>query len=141
MDARVSASLGARRFALLLLVLFAATALLLAALGTYGVVGYRVGQRTKEIGTRMALGAQPGDVLHMIMRETLTLAGLGLGLGAAGAFLLTPSVAAMLYDVVPADLLSFIAASTFLLGAALTGGYLPARRAARVDPLLALRQE
>ena len=77
----------------------------------------------------------------MIMRETLTLAGLGLGLGAAGAFLLTRSVAAMLYDVVPADPLSFTAASTFLLGAALAGGYLPARRAARVDPLLALRQE
>ena len=141
MEARISASFGARRFAVLLLVLFAATALLLAALGTYGVVGYRVGQRTKEIGTRMALGAQPGDVLRMIMRETLTLAALGLGLGAAGGFLLSRSVAAMLYDVVPADPLSFTAASACLLGAASAAGYVPARRAARVDPLRALRHE
>ena len=141
MEARVSASLGARRFAVRLLALFAAAALFLATLGIYGVVGYRVGQRTREIGIRMALGAQPGDVLRMIMRETLALAGSGLGLGAAATLLLSGSVAAMLYDVVPTDPLSYAMACVCLLGAALAGGYLPARRAARVDPLLALRHE
>lgn len=141
MEARISDSLGARRFVVLLLTFFAATALFLAALATYSIVSYRVGQRTKEIGIRMALGARSGAVLRMILRETLALAGLGLGLGAAGAFLLTRSIAAMLYDVAPTDPLSFIASSTFLLTAALAAGYLPARRAARVDPLLALRQE
>ena len=141
MEARVSASLGARRFALLLLAFFATTALFLAALGVYGVVGYRVGQRTREIGIRMALGAQPGAVLRMIMRGTVVLAGSGLALGAGGSFLLTRSVAAMLYDVVPTDPLSYGAACACLLGAALAAGYLPARRAARMDPLLALRHD
>ena len=141
MEARVSASLGARRFAVLLLASFATTALFLATLGIYGVFGYSVGQRTREIGIRMALGGQPSDVLGMIMRETLAFVGAGLGLGIVGAFLLTRFVAAMLYDVVPTDLLSYTIACACLLGVALAAGYVPARRAARVDPLLALRHE
>jgi putative ABC transport system permease protein len=137
----VSTSIADRRFNLLLLGAFAVTALLLAIMGIYGVTAYSVAQRTQEIGVRMALGAQPGNIFRMIMLEGLLLASLGVGIGLAGAFWLTRLIGSMLYGIPAHDPVTFVAAALLLALMALAACYFPARRATKVDPMIALRYE
>ncbi len=141
MDQLLSNSLAQQRFTTLLLGTFAALALLLAAVGIYGVMSYGVARRTQEIGIRMALGAQPGDVSRLIVRQGLTLALAGAVIGLAGALVVSRSIGSLLFEVKPTDPLTFIAVTILLLGTALAACYLPGRRAMRVDPVIALRYE
>ncbi len=141
MDQLVAQSVAQRRFGMFLLVSFAGVALLLAAIGIYGVISYSVAQRTQEIGVRMALGAQTVDVLKLIMKNGLVLASAGLAIGLAGAFLLTRLMARLLFEIRPTDALTFACVSVGLLLVAFLACYLPARRATKVDPLVALRYE
>ena len=121
--------------------LFGAIALVLASIGVYGVLSYSVSQRTQEIGVRVALGAERGDVLRLIVGQGLRLAAVGIVLGIAGAFGVTPAARSVLYNVTPTDPLSFSAVAVFLLLVAVTASYIPARRAMAVDPLIAMRNE
>ena len=141
MDDVAAASFAERRFNMLLLTLFAALALVLAAVGIYGVISYAVTQRTQEIGIRMALGAGRNDVLKLIIRNGLALTLLGIVIGIAGAFGLTRLMSTLLFGVTPTDKPTFIAVSAVLIVVALLACYLPARRATKVDPLVALRYE
>jgi putative ABC transport system permease protein len=134
-------SVAERRLAMILLAVFAGLAVLLAAIGTYGVLAYSVAQRTHEIGVRMALGAERWDVLRMVSKEGLALAGIGVAIGIAAALGLTALIASMLYDVRPTDPLTFVAVSALLVAVALVSSYIPARRASRVEPMKALRYE
>jgi putative ABC transport system permease protein len=127
------------RFTLVLLGAFSAIALILAAVGVYGVMSYVVSRRTHEIGVRIALGAAPTSVVKMVVREGMRVALTGAAIGVAGALLLTRSMSSFLYGVKPSDPLTFISVSLVLVGAALFATYLPARLAARTDPLRALR--
>ncbi len=129
------------RIMVILLSAFGLLALALAAIGLYGVMAYSVAARTREIGVRMALGAQTADVLKLFVRQgmALTLAGIGIGVGAA--FGLTPLIRELLFDVSPTDPLTFILITLLLTGVAMLASYLPARRAAKVDPMIALRRE
>jgi putative ABC transport system permease protein len=120
---------------------FAAIALVLAALGTYGVITYSVGQRTREIGIRMALGAQPGDVLTLVLRHGLRLAFAGVALGLAASFAVGRTMESLLFGVKAFDVLTWAAAALALVATALVACWLPARRAVRVDPTVALRAE
>lgn len=129
------------RFNAFLLTLFAGLALLLTAIGLYGVMAYSVVQRTQEIGIRIALGARTGDVLKMVLRHGLILAAIGLVIGLGIAFALTRLMSAMLYGVTATDPLTFAIIALLLSGVALLACYLPARRATQVDPLIALRSE
>ena len=126
---------------MLLLTGFAALALLLAAIGIYGVMSYVVGQRTQEIGIRMALGAQRAHVLRLILSRGVKMALLGAGIGLLAALALSRLIRELLYGISPADPLTFAAVALLLLFIALLACYLPARRAASVDPTLALRCE
>jgi putative ABC transport system permease protein len=137
----VSASLAQRRFALMLMLVFAAVALLLAAVGIYGVMAYTVAQRTQEIGIRVALGATPGSVLSMVVRQGMQLVGLGLAVGLAASLLLTRLVSSMLYGISATDVPTFAAIAAVLAAVALIAIIIPARRATRVDPMLALRAD
>jgi predicted permease len=137
----VMSSEAVRRYETLLASVFAAFAVLLAALGLYGVIAYSVSQRTQEIGVRVALGADQRDVLRMVMGQGLRLALLGVAIGIAGALGLMRLMSTLLYGVKPTDPLTFIAVSLILMGVALLASYIPARRAAKVDPLVALRYE
>ncbi len=141
MDQLVSNSVAQPRLNLSLLVAFATLALALAAVGVYGVMAYAVTQRTQEFGIRMALGASPADVLKQVFLEGGRLAALGLGLGLIAALALTRLMASMLYGVKPSDPLSLAVAAALLAVVALAACYIPARRATRVDPLVALRYE
>ncbi len=141
MDEIISESLAARRFSLILLGTFAATALLLATLGIYGVLSYLVGQRTHEIAIRMALGAQKGDVLRLIVGNGIVLTLAGVGIGLVGGLALTRFVSSLLYNVRPTDPLTFVAVTILLAVVALAASYIPARRATKVDPLAGLRYQ
>jgi putative ABC transport system permease protein len=134
-------SVGPRRTPMLLLSAFAGVALLLAMIGIYGVTAYHVTQRTQEIGIRMALGAQMADVVKLVLKGGMALALIGIGAGLAGAFLLTRLMTSLLFGVKPTDGATFVAVSLCLLVTALLACYLPARRATKVDPLVALRYE
>jgi putative ABC transport system permease protein len=134
-------SVAQRKVMLILLGLFAAAALVLAAVGIYGTVSYSVAQRTREIGIRMALGAEARDVRRMVLRQGITLALGGIGLGLLGSLALTRVLSAMLFGVRPTDPLTFMSVSVLLGAVALLASYGPARRATRVDPLVALRHE
>jgi putative ABC transport system permease protein len=140
MDDVVANSLGTRRVSMQLFAVFAGAALLLAAVGIYGVMAYSVTQRTQEIGIRMALGAQKSDVLGLVVRQGMTLTVIGVAVGLAGAFGLTRLIANLLFGVEATDPLTFVAIPLLLLFVALFACYLPARRAARLDPKIALAQ-
>lgn len=137
----LSDSVARRRFAVILLALFSAMALLLAALGIYGAIAYSVAQRYREIGIRMSLGAQPPDVLRMILREGLVLALQGIAAGLAGALIVTQLLSGLLFSVHPADPLTFTIVGLLLAATALLACFLPATRAMRTDPMVALRYE
>jgi ABC-type antimicrobial peptide transport system permease subunit len=141
MEQRLKDSLARRRFSMMLLGVFAASALILAAIGIYGVMSYWVNQRTHEIGLRMALGAQQSNILQLVIRQALVLVSFGIAIGLAGAFALTRVMSGLLFGVGATDRLTFVIISLFLGGMALLASYLPARRAAKVDPMVALRCE
>jgi putative ABC transport system permease protein len=141
MDHLISGSVSPRRFSSVLVAIFAGLALLLAAIGIYGVMSYTVSQRTQEIGVRMALGAQLASVRGMILGQTLKLTLLGVGLGLAGAFVVTRFLTSMLFGVGVYDPVTFVGVAALLVAVALVASYVPARRAMRVDPIVALRYE
>jgi putative ABC transport system permease protein len=141
MDEIIARSLADRRFALELLGAFAAVALLLAAVGVYGVMAYSFSQRTHEVGIRIALGAQQMDILRMALGEGLRIVVIGLASGLVGAAIVTRLFRSMLFDVAPADPITFFSVSAILAVVALFACYIPARRATRVDPLVAVREE
>lgn len=141
MSRNISESVGNERLRSVLLVVFAGIGFAIALVGVYGVISYSVARRVQEIGIRMALGAVPGDVLGMVIRQGLLPVVLGVGLGAAGAIGLTRLVASQLYGVKPTDPATFIGATVLVLVVALFACYVPARRAMRLDPLVALRHE
>ncbi len=137
----VDTSVSPRRFVVLLLGGFAAFALVLASLGIYALISYSVGQRTQEIGIRMALGASAGDVQTRILAQTLGLAAMGIVLGTAASWTMVQSAGSLLFGITPRDPVTFIGVIGVLTAVALLAGYLPARRASRIDPMVALRAE
>jgi putative ABC transport system permease protein len=136
-----AASTSGRRFNLVLFGIFAATATLLAIAGIYGVLAYSVARRTREMGVRMALGASPGNVMRLVLGQAAVTTGIGVLLGLVGSFILARFLESMLYEVGAADPLTFFAVAILLLAVALLAAYLPARRATKVDPNVALRYE
>jgi predicted permease len=141
MDARLYDSLARRRFSTLLLGIFAAFALILAAIGIYGVMTYWVNQRTHEIGIRMALGAEQRNILQLVIRQALLMVSFGIAIGLSGAFALTRVMSSLLYGVSATDRYTFVITPLLLGSIALLASYIPARRAAKVDPIVALRYE
>jgi len=139
LQALVDKAVSPRRFVVWLIAGFAAFALVLASLGIYSVVAYAVTQRTQEIGIRMALGASAGSIQGAIVRQTMTLAAIGILIGAAGSRALSASLGSLLYGVKPGDPVTFIAFPAVLACVAALAAYVPARRASRLDPSLALR--
>jgi putative ABC transport system permease protein len=141
MDSIVSRSVAPRRFNMSLLAVFAAIALVLAIVGIYGVLAYSVARRTAEIGLRAALGATPRNILTLIIAQGMQPIAIGIALGLAGALGLSRSLTGMLYGIQPADPLTYVSVAGLMLLVALFSCYVPARRALRVDPAIALREE
>jgi putative ABC transport system permease protein len=141
MDALLADSVAQRRFQMRLLALFAGMALMLAAVGIYGVIAYSVSQRTHEIGIRMALGAERADVVRMVIGQGMRMAAVGTAMGILGAVALSRIISAQLYEVSAIDAGTYLAVSLLLLTVALVATYIPARRATAADPLVALRYE
>jgi putative ABC transport system permease protein len=141
MEQLVGRELVRPRFNLLLIGLFAMLAVLIAAVGLYGVISYTVAQRTREMGIRVALGAQRGDILRLVVGKGMLLTFLGVVLGLGGAYVLTRLLVSLLVQVTPTDPVTFAATAALLAMIALLACYVPARRAARVDPMIALRYE
>ena len=141
LDQQLGESLAQRRFQTWLLGLFSAIALLLAAIGIYGVMYHSVTQRTHEFGVRVALGASARDVLRMVLGQAVLLVGTGAVIGTVAALALTRFVSSLLYGVSSSDPSTYLAVFLVLIGSALAASYLPARRATKVDPMVALRYE
>jgi putative ABC transport system permease protein len=141
LDQIISDSIAQSRLNMLLMGLFGGLALILAAVGIYGLLSYAVTERTREIGTRMALGAQVPDVTKLVLKQGMTLALIGEVIGLVGAFALTRVIRGLLFGVAPTDAMTFIAVAAVLTSVALLACYFPARRAAKVDPLVALRHQ
>jgi len=141
MEQLLADSISLRRFSMLLLMIFAGAALTLAAVGIYGVISYSVTQRTHEIGVRMALGAQTKDVLAMVLKQGMRLALIGAGIGLVASFALTRLMKDLLFGVGATDSLTFVMIALLLMVAALLACWIPARRATRVDPVVALRHD
>jgi predicted lysophospholipase L1 biosynthesis ABC-type transport system permease subunit len=141
MEDLLSASIAQQRFNMLLLAMFAGLAVVLGAVGLYGVLAYLVAQRTNEIGIRMALGASRREVLRLVVRNGMQMTFAGLGLGVVAALGLTRFLGGLLFGVKPTDALTFVSVAILLSGVALLACYIPARRATRVDPIVALRYE
>jgi ABC-type antimicrobial peptide transport system permease subunit len=137
----VDKSVSPRRFTVLLLGVFATFALVLASLGIYALISYSVNQRTQEIGIRMAVGATAGDVQRQIVAQTLWLTGIGLTVGAAASWMLGRGLGGLLFEVTATDPATFLGMLLVLTTVAMIAGYLPARRASRIDPMVALRSE
>jgi putative ABC transport system permease protein len=134
-------SVAVRRFTTVLLVAFAAFAVFLAAIGLYGVISYAVSQRTREFAVRMSIGASPGDVTRLVMSQALTTVAGGLAIGGVLSWMLAPLIRPLLFDVHPSDLVSFSATTVLLLAVALVAAYVPARRAMRINPVVAMQKE
>ncbi len=141
MNEMISASVASRRFSMILLGSFAVLALLLASVGVYGVVSYIVGQSAHEIGIRMALGAQPSDVMGWVLMQGARMATIGIGMGLAAALGLTRWMSNLLYGVSTTDPVTFAGVAAMFLVIAMAACWIPARRAMRVDPMMALRYE
>jgi ABC-type antimicrobial peptide transport system permease subunit len=136
----IDGSLASRRFSAELVGVFAIVALLLASVGIYGLLAYMVGQRSHEIGVRMALGAMPSTIAKMIVSRGVGLAGIGVGIGLILSGIMAPLISSLLYGVRPLDPEVFIAVPLILMIVVLLASYIPARRAARVNPIIALRE-
>jgi ABC-type antimicrobial peptide transport system permease subunit len=141
LDDVVSASLSVRRFSMEMVAFFAATALLLAGLGIYGTISYVVNEQRREIAIRLALGAQRGNILKMVLRRGLGLAAAGAGLGVAGALIVSHLMAGLLYGVSSTDLPTFAGVTVVLTSVAVAASYIPALRAMRLDPITTLHAE
>jgi putative ABC transport system permease protein len=141
MNEAVTGTLAQPRFSMLVFMAFASTAMLLATVGIYGVMSYSVLQRTREVGIRMALGAEGRDVLRTLIGEGLRLAMAGVVLGVIGALLISRLLSTMLFQISPTDPVTFVSVAAVLTAVALLACYIPARRATRVHPLTALQSE
>jgi ABC-type antimicrobial peptide transport system permease subunit len=141
MEQAVADSISNQRFAMMLLAVFAGIALLLASIGIYGVLSYIVGQRTREVGIRMALGAQKSDVMRAVLRDAFSMTIVGVGIGMLAALGLTRLMSSILFGVRPTDVVTFLSMTVLLCLVAFLASYLPARRAAALDPVQALRSE
>jgi ABC-type antimicrobial peptide transport system permease subunit len=140
-DEIVSSGLAARRFNTLLVAAFAVAALLLAAVGTFGVMSYAVSVRARELGVRAALGANPGDLLRMLLKQGAMITGVAVTLGAIGGLMTTTALSALLYGVAPRDPRTFVAVAASLAAVGLLATWWPARRAVQLNPTIALRDE
>jgi putative ABC transport system permease protein len=141
MDELMTASVAPPKFRTVLVAMFAFVGLLLAAVGLYGVISYAVSERTHELGVRIALGADRGDVVRLVLTEAMLMAGAGILVGLAGAFATTRLMQSLLFGVASTDAATFAGISVLLLVTALVASYVPTRRATRVDPMVALRYE